>query len=184
MNLRALIMVLALGIPALARPAPRPGPPVKRVTMDFDRADLVEVCKVLARAMDRRYCIGTGTEGEVSVHLLEVPADAALAIILKMRKTPLEYRLVSENTVVVSTPEKIDLLVEDALHPPPRCHRGWTGLIRQEILLESTPAADLMDELRPRYPEVELIPHPTLNGFYVVGPKDVVLRLKAEATAK
>ena len=50
--------------------------------------------------------------------------------------------------------------------------------VRQEILLETASAEAVLAVLRPAYPEVEFIPHPTMNGFYAVGSRLDIIQVK------
>ena len=38
----------------------------------------------------------------------------------------------------------------------------------------------MMGFLQGEYPNVEFIPHPTMNGFYAVGSREDILKLKEE----
>jgi len=51
--------------------------------------------------------------------------------------------------------------------------------LRQEVLLERAPAAQVVEILRKRFPALEFIPHPVLNGFYAMGPRLDILRMKS-----
>lgn len=51
--------------------------------------------------------------------------------------------------------------------------------LRQEVLLERAPAAQVLEILRKRFPTLEFILHPVLNGFYAVGPRVDILKMKS-----
>lgn len=51
--------------------------------------------------------------------------------------------------------------------------------LRQEVLLDRAPAAQVVEILRKRFPTLEFIPHPVLNGFYAMGPRLDILRMKS-----
>jgi hypothetical protein len=51
--------------------------------------------------------------------------------------------------------------------------------LRQEILLERAPAARVLEILRARFPDLEFIPHPVLNGFYALGKRTDIVKMKA-----
>lgn len=51
--------------------------------------------------------------------------------------------------------------------------------LRQEVLLERAPADQVLEILRKRFPTLEFIPHPVLNGFYAMGPRADILRMKS-----
>lgn len=48
----------------------------------------------------------------------------------------------------------------------------------QEFILENADAEDVIAQLEVFYPKVRFIQHPTMNGFYVRGPKKDVLAIK------
>lgn len=54
------------------------------------------------------------------------------------------------------------------------------GGIRQEFILEHAEAAKVVEFLQGQYLSVKFIPHPTLNGFYAIGPKKEILSIKSE----
>ena len=61
--------------------------------------------------------------------------------------------------------------------------RKANGNIRQEILLEHVPAQKVIEFLSAQYQDLEFIPHPTINGFYVVGERRQVLMVKQDIPA-
>jgi len=163
------------------RPAPRRvAPKQKLVTLDFVNADLVYVIKVLAKEMNRNVYIGPGVEGSVTVTLKSVPVDGALALVLKMQENDIAYKMVGYNTLIVAAPEKVNQIEDDILGKTmgPRVPRA--NAVRQEILLEKAPAAKVISFLQSQYKNVEFIPHPTMNGFYVVGSRADVLQIKGD----
>jgi len=161
------------------RPAPRRHAPTKLVTLDFVNADLVYVIKILAKEMGRNVYIGPGVEGSVTVTLKSVPVDGALALILKMQENDIGYKLINYNTLIVAAPEKINQIEEDILGKNFAPKRMVDG-VRQEIILEKAPAAKVISFLQGQYKNVEFIPHPTMNGFYVRGSKADVLSIRSE----
>lgn len=56
----------------------------------------------------------------------------------------------------------------------------WAETSRQEILLEHADASVVMRFLQRQYLDVQFTRHPTLNGFYIWGSRDDVVRIKAE----
>lgn len=46
-----------------------------------------------------------------------------------------------------------------------------------ECILENADPADVIEQLKVFYPDVKFIPHPVLNGFFVVGPEKDVLAI-------
>lgn len=162
------------------RPTPRRrSNPAALVTHEFVDADIVDVIKVLARAMGRNVYIGPGVDGRVTMDLKSVPADGALALILQQQERDIRYKLIGYNTLFVAQPDKIDCL-EDEILGKPFAPRRKLGVIRQEFLLESASAAKVMGFLQGEYGDVEFIPHPTMNGFYAVGSREDILKLKEE----
>lgn len=112
--LAALLGVCTVGYqPARAdeRAAARP----KLVTLDFVNADLVYVIKRLGREMGRNVYIGPGVVGSVTVSLKGVPADGAVALILRMQTKVLAYKLVGYDTLIVATPEKVSQIEDDIM---------------------------------------------------------------------
>lgn len=166
---------------ALRRPAPRRvAPKQKLVTLDFVNADLVYVIKVLAKEMGRNVYIGPGVEGSVTVTLKSVPVDGALALILKMQENDIAYKMVGYNTLIVAAPEKVNQIEDDILGKTVGPRVPKANAVRQEILLEKAPAAKVISFLQSQYRDVEFIPHPTMNGFYVVGSRADVLQIKGD----
>lgn len=161
------------------RPAPRRqgGMDSKLVTHEFIDADVVYVIKVLAKDMGRNVYIGPGVEGSVTMTFNSVPADGALATVLKEQSADIRYKLIGYNTLVVASADKVDCIEDEILGksfgPPTR-----RGLNRQEILLEHASAAKVISFLQSQYKDVEFIPHPTMNGFYAVGGRSDILQIK------
>jgi type II secretory pathway component GspD/PulD (secretin) len=156
------------------------------VSLDFVNADLVYVIKVLAKEMGRNIYIGPGVDGSVTVTLKSVPVEGALALILKMQESEIGYKLLGKsNTLVVAPPEKLNTIPDDILGEKGGEVVGAKRApkptdIRQEILLEKAPAAKVIGFLEGQYKDVSFTPHPTMNGFYVVGSKKDVLQIKSE----
>lgn len=155
-------------------------PKQRLVTLDFVNADLVYVIKVLAKEMNRNVFVGPTVDGSVTVTLKNVPVEGALALILKMQENEYDYKVL-ENTIVVAAPEKLSEIPDNILdqnnvkeYTPPE------DAIRQEILLEKAPAAKVMEFLQGQYERVKFTPHPTMNGFYVLGSRNDVLQIKRE----
>jgi type II secretory pathway component GspD/PulD (secretin) len=162
------------------RVAPRAARPrQKLVSLDFVNADLVYVIKVLAKEMGRNVYIGPGVDGSVTVTLKSVPVEGALALILRMQENEYAYKLVGANTLIVATPEKLNTIPDDIMgtQVAPRVPHD---AIRQEILLENAPAAKVISFLEGQYKNVQFTPHPTMNGFYVLGSRKDVLQIKSE----
>jgi type IV pilus assembly protein PilQ len=162
------------------RVAPRRARPrQKMVSLDFVNADLVYVIKVLAKEMGRNIYIGPGVDGSVTVTLRSVPVEGALALILRMQENEYAYKLVGSNTLIVATPEKLNAIPDDIMGQQV-APRVPANAIRQEILLENAPAAKVISFLEGQYKNVQFTPHPTMNGFYVLGERRDVLQIKSE----
>lgn len=162
------------------RVAPRRTRPYqKMVSLDFVNADLVYVIKVLAKEMGRNVYVGPGVEGSVTVTLKSVPVEGAMALILKMQENEFGYKLVEPNTIVVAPQEKLNSIADDIMMKGPIGPTVPKDAIRQEILLEKAPAPKVISFLESQYKGVKFIPHPTMNGFYVVGSKRDVLDIKS-----
>jgi type IV pilus assembly protein PilQ len=167
-----------------ARVKARPVHHSKMVSLDFVNADLVYVIKVLAKEMNHNVYVGPGVEGSVTVTLKSVPVEGALALILKMQENEFDYKVVEPNTIIVAPKEKLGTIPDDILQKGPV--GGGNGpqvpkdAIRQEILLEKAPAAKVISFLESQYKNVKFTPHPTMNGFYVLGARKDVLQIKSE----
>jgi type II secretory pathway component GspD/PulD (secretin) len=162
------------------RVAPRRTRPYqKMVSLDFVNADLVYVIKVLAKEMGRNVYVGPGVEGSVTVTLKSVPVEGAMALILKMQENEFGYKLIEPNTIVVAPQEKLNSIADDIMSKGPIGPTIPVNAIRQEILLEKAPAPKVISFLESQYKNVKFIPHPTMNGFYVVGSKKDVLDIKS-----
>jgi hypothetical protein len=165
-----------------ARVVRRAKPHSKMVSLDFVNADLVYVIKVLAKEMNRNVYVGPGVEGSVTVTLKSVPVEGALALILKMQENEFDYKVVEPNTIIVAPKEKLGTIPDDILQKGPTGPVGKVpaDAIRQEILLEKAPAAKVISFLESQYKNVKFTPHPTMNGFYVLGSRKDVLQIKSE----
>lgn len=147
---------------------------------NFENADLVDVIRFLAEKGHKQVVIRPEVQGRVTWHEDHpVPWDGALALVLKLQEMPFDATfLADQQTVVVAAPAKLDHL-EDAIMCPG--HKPTPGRrIRQEFILDQTPASLVLPELSRRYPEVKFVPHPTLNGFYAIGNRHAILELKAD----
>ncbi|MCC7201126.1 MAG: type IV pilus secretin PilQ [Nitrospirae bacterium] len=78
---------------------------VKKVSLDFQDADIVNVLRLLAEVSKLNMIIGDNVKGKITIKMLDVPWDQALNIILKMKGLGKIY----ENNVV-----RIDTLVNIA----------------------------------------------------------------------
>ncbi len=160
------------------RPAPRRSQS-RLVTCEFIDADLVCVIKALAKDMGRNVYIGPGVEGSVMMNFRSVPAEGALEMVLKDQAGDIRYKLVGYNTLVVASGDKVDCIEHEIMGKPIGSRTG-SGLVRQEILLEHASAAKVMGFLRGQYRDVDFLPHPTMNGFYVVGGRSDILQIKRD----
>lgn len=68
----------------------------KKVSLDFQDADVVNVLRLLAEVSKLNMIIGDNVKGKITIKMLEVPWDQALNIILKMKG----LGKISENNVV------------------------------------------------------------------------------------
>lgn len=97
---------------------------------------------------------------------------------------PREFRLVDRLLASPVGPELREAISSAAgslrasLPSPPEPRRRKLGCGRQEILLERAEASRVVPLLEFRYPEVDFIIHPTMNGFYAMGSPKNVLALK------
>lgn len=141
------------------------------MTREFVDTELREVIRFLAEAMGRNVYMGPGVEGRLTVSLRSVAPVAALHEVLRCFSPNLAYKQIGNRTLVVAEPEVCEPPLALCSRPrPPK------GSVRQEILLERAPAAKVITTLQEDFPEVDFIPHPLLNGFYVVGrPSDLMI---------
>lgn len=58
---------------------------VKKVSLDFQDADIVNVLRLLAEVSKLNMIIGDGVKGKITIKMLDIPWDQALTIILKMK---------------------------------------------------------------------------------------------------
>jgi type II secretory pathway component GspD/PulD (secretin) len=160
------------------RPRTRPAPRPKMVSLDFVNADLVYVIKVLAKEMNKNVAILPGTEGAVTVTLKNVPVEGALALILKMQETDLDYKAI-DNTIVVGPPDKLANISDDILGQvkAPSVPRE---AVTAEFTLENAPAAKIIEFLQKQYPNVQFTPHPTINGFFARGSKQDLASIRGQ----
>jgi len=99
-----------------------------------------------------------------------------------MQENEFDYKVVEPNTIIVAPKEKLGTIPDDILQKGPvgEEHSIPKDAIRQEILLEKAPAAKVISFLEGQYKHVKFTPHPTMNGFYVLGSRKDVLQIKSE----
>ncbi len=100
-------------------------------------------------------------------------------MVLKQQDADIRYKLIGYNTLVVALPDLVDR-IEDEILGKSFAPKRDPNAHRQEFLLERAHAYDVIRLLQGEYKDVEFIPHPTMNGFYAVGSREDILRLKAE----
>jgi type II secretory pathway component GspD/PulD (secretin) len=162
--------------PAQRAYVPRP----KLVSVDFVNADLVYVIKVLGKEMNKNVVVDPTVEGSVTVTLKSVPVEGALALILKMQENPYDYKVLNDQrTIVVASPEKLGEIADNIMGTA-KARDAAVGSVRQEFILEAAPSAKVVEFLQGQYLNVKFVPHPTMNGFYAVGPKKDILSIKTE----
>ncbi len=163
------------------RPAQRAYvPKPKLVSVDFVNADLVYVIKVLGKEMNKNVVVDPTVEGSVTVTLKSVPVEGALALILKMQENPYDYKVLNDQrTIVVASPEKLGEIADNIMGTA-KARDAAVGSVRQEFILEAAPSAKVVEFLQGQYLNVKFVPHPTMNGFYAVGPKKDILSIKTE----
>lgn len=86
-------------------------PPQPTVTMEFKRADLVEVIELLTKDRDGKVVIDPGVKGEVTMRFSDVPWRKALDAVVKVAG----YALVAEDdgkTLRVADPVKLQLQMQ------------------------------------------------------------------------
>lgn len=88
----------------------------------------------------------------MTLQLRELPAQAALEMILKMQDLSIDYKFLEPGALVVAAPEKL-------------------------YQIDGVPIVKV-GFLQGQYPQVEFIPHPTKNGFYAVGLRHDLLAIK------
>ncbi len=147
----------------------------KLVTLNLTNTDLGYVVKLLVRKMGFQTFLGTEAVGNININVRGVPAETALDFVLKSQESDLSYKLAEPYTIVVSTREKLDISQDIVQNWPADVPKD---AIRQEIVLEKAPAAQVMSSLERHYKGVKFTPHPTTNGFYITGSKRDVLDIK------
>lgn len=106
-SLLCLLLALLLTGPAWSQANTQ-----KRVTLSFQKADLVVVLKTLAREMGVSLQLGPTVQGTVTIDLVDVPVEEALRRVLALQKTKYSFKLLP-NALVVAPPDKL-LSVEQA----------------------------------------------------------------------
>ncbi len=96
----------------------------KKVSLDFQDADVVNVLRLLAEVSKLNMIIGDNVKGKITIKMLEVPWDQALNIILKMKGLGKIY----ENNVV-----RIDTLANIAIQQEEEA-RAKDAMIKAEDL--------------------------------------------------
>jgi hypothetical protein len=129
-------------------PAARP-----LLTRDFKNCELSYVVKVLAMEMGRPLYLGPGVGGKVTVSLRAVPADAALARVLKMQGGLRSEILRSGVLAVVGS----ELIRRRKFHTP--------GSQLQEFTLAVAPRQTVVSYLRRRYPDATFEPAIEVDRF-------------------
>lgn len=175
----AASLTLSLLAPSWARPATPPTLVGKRISQDFVKADLAYVVKTLARMMGCNAFIGPQVNGEVTVDLRSVTPEAALREVLAMQNRTLAYKRPEQGILVVGPPGQLDQLDEEIIRC--RVHSGRANdPVRAEFLLDKADGKLVIPVLMRQYRVVEFIQHPTMKGFYAVGPGGVLSQIKKE----
>lgn len=152
-------------------------PYVKTVSLEMVDADLVYVIKYLAKEMGRNVYVAPDVTGSVTVTLHKVRPEGALALILKMQPTDLEYKIV-DNTVIVADPEKLASIGDNILTPKTKSSSIRKNLMEKMYRLEVAPAAGVVEFLKGSYPDVVFTAHPSTNGFFAKGTKSELLEIQ------
>lgn len=148
----------------------------KRVTLSFKNADLVEVIKAVAHEIGRNpYIAWTVQDTVVSIDIVDLPAADAFRQILATQDTKHDVRLKGRRNLIVATPEALDKVCQDPWVPSPDI---LNAPVRMECLLDEASSATIVDLLKTEFPNVEFSPHPTVNGFFVRGSKDDLIKIK------
>src|SRR3990170_8914054 len=100
----------------MSKPAPISFPPVtlkypgKKVSLDFQDADIINVLRLLAEVSKLNMVIGDNVVGKVTIKMLDVPWDQALDVILKMKGLGKVYE---DNVLRIDTLSNIARQQED-----------------------------------------------------------------------
>ena len=89
------------------------------ITLDFQKADLINVLRLIARISELNIITSPDVKGEVNLRLVDVPWDKALNIILKNNQLGMErdgniLRVASLNTLTAEKQAKMDAAVLEA----------------------------------------------------------------------
>ena len=102
--------------PEISKPAPVAPPqvtlkyPGKKVSLDFQDADIINVLRLLAEVSKLNMVIGDNVAGKVTIKMLDVPWDQALDVILKMKGLGKVYE---DNVLRIDTLSNIARQQED-----------------------------------------------------------------------
>lgn len=151
----------------------------RRIWVEFDNADLCYVLKVLAREMKLNYGLGPTVDGSVSVKVEGLTPTEALAEILNSTGNGYAFKITG-TALIVASPENFSKIDTSRFLEVAEPIDYGLDDIRQEFLLESVPATEVVNALSLRYHRVKFIDHPTQNGFYAVGPVDDILLIERE----
>lgn len=148
------------------------------VTIEFRETDLVQALRQLDEHLDGTIYIGSDVRGLVTGHYSGVPLEDVLRSLLAQQSPALGYKRVGSSTLVVARPEK---LVEPPITPDGRLLRP--GQIVEEFLLEGESIDRVIRLVSSRYPDIELLRHPIVNGFWAIGVRRDIEALRRELEA-
>ena len=136
------------------------------ITFECTNAPLKAILKEVAKKAGLNLQLEKAVSASTSTKSLKFGGQSLeLAMAQALNKTPWKHRVFAR-TVFVGTPAYLDAVQK--------------GRVRQEVLLEHQPAEKVMNFLAGQYPLVEFVPHPTSNGFYMVGPSSELDSIKRD----
>lgn len=161
-----------------ALPTPR-----NRVTLSVKDADLVCVLRVIAEQAGGKLWVDSTVQGSVTAELYDLSSAGAVRLVLAQQTQNYEFGFRKNGSgpcfLIVGAPGVLSVKEAESALP-----RVPPGAMRMEYILEDVPSEKALDYFRSAHPDVEFIPHDTLNGFYARGSREDLLQIKRVLLAR
>ncbi|MFW6271229.1 MAG: hypothetical protein ACOC4G_14295, partial [Bacillota bacterium] len=125
--------------------------------MDFKDTEIKDVLQALAESANKNLVVDNSVEGEISIHLRDINFEDALDLVIS--SSHLDYNL-SDNTVVVATPERIEELFSEE-----------DTKIKEIKHIDSSRAGEILEDIFPKLSSVTVTDN---DQLIIKGEKNLV----------